>query len=127
MNKDFVTVCLDGAFRVEAPDGSQVDILAACSRGSMARFSLNSGLVSKAVRHRSVDELWFFIAGAGRMWRSDGIREEVVDVGAGVSLSITVGTAFQFESTGGEPLQAIGVTMPPWPGADEAEFVPGKW
>lgn len=127
MSKAFVTVPLANAFRVEAPDGSQVDILAACARGSMARFSLAPRLVSKAVRHRTVEEVWYFIAGTGQMWRSDGVHEEIIDVAAGLSLSIPVGTAFQFKSTGTTPLEAIGVTMPPWPGMDEAEFVPGTW
>jgi len=127
MSKDFVTVALADAFRVEAPDGSQVDVLAACARGSMARFSLAPGLVSKAVRHRTVEELWYFIAGAGQMWRSNGVREEIIDVAEGLSLSIPVGTAFQFKASGTTPLEAIGVTMPPWPGMDEAEFVPGTW
>jgi mannose-6-phosphate isomerase-like protein (cupin superfamily) len=27
----------------------------------------------------------------------------------------------------GEPLAALGITMPPWPGEGEAVFVPGKW
>ncbi len=100
-----------------------MDILASSPRGSMARFSLEPGLVSIAVRHRSVEELWYFVRGEGEMWRSNGTHEEVTPVSPGVSLSILAGTSFQFRSTGMEPLEAIGVTMPPWPGADEAEFV----
>ena len=34
---------------------------------------------------------------------------------------------FQFRSFGYEPLAAIGVTMPPWPGTDESFPVGGKW
>ena len=127
MNTDLAVVRLADAVRVEAPDGSQVDILAGSERGSMARFSLASGLVSKAVRHRTVEELWYFIAGGGHMWRSYAGREDIVEVTPGLSLSIPVGAAFQFKSTGPGTLEAIGVTMPPWPGADEAEFVAGKW
>lgn len=127
MTATFATIRLADAFRVQAPDGSQVDILAACARGSMARFSLEPGLVSKAVRHRTVDELWYIIAGTGDMWLSNGAHEEIVAVATGLSLSIPVGTAFQFKSTGHQTLEAIGVTMPPWPGMDEAEFVSGKW
>ncbi len=127
MSTDLTAVRLADAFRVEAPDGSQVDILAKSERVSMARFSLACGLVSKAVRHRTVEELWYFIAGNGEMWRSNGGHEDIVEVTPGLSLSIPVGTAFQFKSTGPGTLEAIGVTMPPWPGADEAEFVQGKW
>lgn len=125
--RPFTTVRLAEAQTVTAPDGSRVDILSASPRGSMARFSLESGRVSKAVRHRSVEELWYVVAGEGEMWRSDGAREERVALASGVSISILPGTAFQFRSTGAETLEAIGVTMPPWPGMNEAEFVPGKW
>lgn len=37
------------------------------------------------------------------------------------------GTEFQFRSSGPEPLEAIGVTMPPWPGLQEAIEVKGEW
>ena len=54
-------------------------------------------------------------------------RQEIVKVEAGVSLTIPLGTHFQFRSTGKKPLQAIGVTMPPWPGEGEAFEVKGIW
>lgn len=127
MTEKFKTVTLANAATVAAPDGSEVKILASAPRGSMARFSLEPGLVSKAVRHRTVEELWYFVRGEGLMWRSDGVDDEVTPVFPGVSLSILAGTSFQFRSTGLVPLEAIGVTMPPWPGMDEAEFVQGKW
>lgn len=127
MSATFTVVPLKGSLQVTAPDGSQVNILSACAKGSMARFALAPGLVSKAVRHRTVEELWYFIAGTGEMWLRDATREEIVHVYPGLSLAIPVGTSFQFKSTGAEALEAIGVTMPPWPGMDEAEFVPGRW
>ena len=108
---------------VIAPDGSEVRLLCQLSGGSMAHFTLPPGQVSKAVRHRTVQELWYFVGGRGRMWR-DG---ETVDVSKGVSLTIPVGTSFQFRADGETALAAVAVTMPPWPGADEAEFVEGAW
>ena len=45
----------------------------------------------------------------------------------GVSLTIPVGTRFQFRSFGPEPLAAVAVTMPPWPGEGEAMIVTGPW
>lgn len=127
MPEHFKTLAISDAMTVTAPDGSEVKILAASARGSMARFALGPGLVSKAVRHRTVEELWFFIAGEGEMWRAVDGREETVAVTPGVSLSILPGASFQFRSLGSTQLEAIGVTMPPWPGMDEAEFVDGKW
>jgi mannose-6-phosphate isomerase-like protein (cupin superfamily) len=61
------------------------------------------------------------------MWRKQGDLEEIVAVNPGVCLTIPLGTHFQFRSFGYEPLSAIGVTMPPWPGDDEAYAVDGKW
>ena len=52
-----------------APDGSEVRVLCATPRGSMALFTLTPGMVSKAVAHRSVEEIWYFTRGSGRMWR----------------------------------------------------------
>ena len=42
-------------------------------------------------------------------------------------LSIPAGTHFQFRAAAGGPLSAVGVTMPPWPGDNEAYEVPGTW
>ena len=61
------------------------------------------------------------------MWRKAGEREEIVVVDPGICLTIPVGTQFQFRAIGVEPLAAVAVTMPPWPGADEAYFVEGPW
>ena len=110
-----------------APDGSEVRLLGALARGSMAAFRLAPGCVSKAVAHRTVEEIWYFIAGRGRMWRRLGEAEEVTEVGRGVSVTIPTGVHFQFRCDGSEPLEAVAVTMPPWPGADEAYPVAGKW
>lgn len=110
-----------------APDGSEVRILAVLGRGSMAHFRLPPGGVSRAIHHATVEEVWFFVAGRGRMWRKDGTGESTVEVHPGLSLDIPVGTHFQFRADGDQPLEAVGVTMPPWPGPDEAVFVDGPW
>jgi mannose-6-phosphate isomerase-like protein (cupin superfamily) len=110
-----------------APDGSEVRLLCSLPRGSMASFRLASGAVSRAVAHRTVEEIWYFTGGRGRMWRRLGEREEIAEVGPGVSITIPTGTRFQFRCEGGEPLEAVAVTMPPWPGSEEAYCVPGKW
>jgi mannose-6-phosphate isomerase-like protein (cupin superfamily) len=46
---------------------------------------------------------------------------------AGVCLTIPVGTHFQFRASSTEPVAAVGVTMPPWPGKEEAVLVSGLW
>jgi mannose-6-phosphate isomerase-like protein (cupin superfamily) len=123
----FDTKTLNPAPDVMAPDGSAVRILCRVAGGSMAHFSLPPGAVSKPVAHRTVEEVWFVVSGRGRMWRHLGGREQTVDLAPGVSVTIPVGTRFQFRCDGTEPLAAVGVTMPPWPGMDEAYPVAGAW
>jgi mannose-6-phosphate isomerase-like protein (cupin superfamily) len=122
-----VTRALGRAADVIAPDGCEVRILARTPRGSMAHFTLGPGQTSRAVAHRTVEEVWYFLAGTGRMWRRQGEAEEVVDVGPGVSLAVPLGARFQLRNDGAGPLAAVAVTMPPWPGEDEAYFIEGKW
>lgn len=112
---------------VVAPDGSNVRVLSQLPGGSMAHFELPAGQTSCAVGHRTVEELWYILGGTGEMWRRLGEQEAVVDLKPGMSITIPVGTHFQFRATGVEPLTAVGVTMPPWPGHDEAYEVSGPW
>jgi mannose-6-phosphate isomerase-like protein (cupin superfamily) len=118
---------ISAAGRVAAPDGSEVRVLCAVAGGSSALFTLQPDAVARAVVHRSVDEIWYVAAGQGRLWRRRGGQDEIVDLAPGVSLTIPVGTGFQFRNDGAVPLDIFGVTMPPWPGADEAEQVTGAW
>ena len=112
---------------VLAPDGSEIRALLRVGGGSMVHCTLPPGRVTQAVRHRTVEEVWFFLGGHGQVWRKQGEREEIVDVGPGLALSIPLGTHFQFRTLGDEPLTFVITTMPPWPGADEAVGVPGVW
>ena len=125
--ESFHTTRLPAAPDVIAPDGSDVRILLALPRGSMAHFELAAGRTSAPVAHRTVEEIWYFLRGRGEMWRKLHEQEEVVAIAPGVCLTIPVGTHFQFRSFGPEPLAALGITMPPWPGEDEAYAVTGKW
>ena len=110
-----------------APDGSEVRLLCGLSRGALATFTLMPGEVSKAVAHRTIEEVWYFIRGHGRLWRKSGDAEDITEIGAGVSIAIPTGMHFQFRCDGGEPLEAVAATMPPWPGEGEAYVVEGIW
>jgi len=110
---------------VVAPDGSDVRVLLGLKGGGMAHFELAAGKTSKAVVHRTVEEIWYVVSGRGEMWRRQGDREEVVALEPGTCLTIPLGTQFQFRSF--ETLAAVAITMPPWPGEGEATIVPGKW
>ena len=110
-----------------APDGSDVRVLLGLSGGSMAEFELAAGRASAAVTHRTVEEIWYVQEGRGEMWRRQGAREEVVALEPGVCLTIPQGTHFQFKALDGGALRVLAITMPPWPGADEAIVVTGPW
>jgi mannose-6-phosphate isomerase-like protein (cupin superfamily) len=109
-----------------APDGSEVRLLAALDGGSFAHFTLPAGQVSTAVTHRTVEEIWYVVGGVGEVWRKFRGEEHVTPVKPGVALTIPLGASFQFRA-GAEALSFVAATMPPWPGADEAVPVPGKW
>lgn len=103
-----------------APDGSNVRILLTLTAGGLAHFELPPGETSVAVHHRTVEEIWYFVAGEGEMWVGDESGSNVVAVASGVCITIPLGTHFQFRAHGTESLAAVGVTMPPWPGDGEA-------
>ena len=121
------TTVLRPAADAIAPDGSEVRVLLGLSAGGLAHFQLAEGETSVAVRHKTVEEIWFFLGGQGEMWRRHEGHEQVDPVETGTCLTLPLGTQFQFRSLGPGPLQAIGVTMPPWPGSGEAVPVEGKW
>jgi mannose-6-phosphate isomerase-like protein (cupin superfamily) len=123
-----------------APDGSEIRLLVQVSGGSMVHCALQPGQVTQAVRHRTVEEVWFCVAGTGQVWRraasssaqsAEAQREtqpdEVVDLEPGVALSIPRGVAFQFRAAGARALEVVIATMPPWPGDNEAVPVDGLW
>ncbi len=131
--EDFETRFLGEAPDALAPDGSEVrfgPVLVPTSRhpgASVAHFRLESGRVTRAVVHRTVAETWYILAGEGEMWRRQGAREEVTPLAPGTFLTLPVGTAFQFRATGSSPLEAVALTLPAWPGEDEAASVDGPW
>jgi mannose-6-phosphate isomerase-like protein (cupin superfamily) len=93
----------------------------------MAHFTLAPGQTSRAVTHRTVDEIWYVVSGHGEMWRRSATREAIEPLEPGVCLTIPVGTHFQFRASGEQSLTAVAVTLPPWPGDGEALEVTGVW
>jgi len=116
----FETKTISESADESAPDGSEVRLLLRRPGGSMAHFRLELGMCSSPVSHRTVDELWYVVGGAGELWRQRGEVEEITPLLPGVCVSIPAGVAFQFCTTGHEALEFVAVTMPPWPGPDEA-------
>jgi mannose-6-phosphate isomerase-like protein (cupin superfamily) len=113
---------------VVAPDGSEITLLStSLERGSMVLCTLQPGMVTRAVRHRSVEEMWHVKRGVGRLWRSLQGDESTADLAPGVSATIPLGASFQFRCDGDHPLEIVIATMPQWPGEHEAVPSDGPW
>ena len=111
---------------VIAPDGSEIRLLAASAQGatraSLCEVRLSPGAVSRPVYHRSVEEIWYVLAGRGQVWRCPpGAEAEPVDVRPGDTLVIPIGWRFQFRAAPDAGLRFLCYTSPPWPGPDEGQ------
>ena len=126
-SKPYETRTLGAAVDATAPDGTAVRLLLSLAGGSMAHFELPASGVSHAVMHRTVEEIWFVVGGSGSIWRRQEGAERIDPLAPGTSLTIPLGTAFQFRAESGSALAFIAITMPPWPGMDEAVPVLGPW
>lgn len=116
------------AYDTLAPDGSEIRLLHQLGAVSVVHCRLPVGAVSAPVRHKTVQEIWYFLAGTGQVWRRQGEQEQVLAAAPGISLTIPLGTDFQFRNIGALPLEFLIATSPPWPGADEAmPLAAGKW
>ena len=93
----------------------------------MIHDSVAPGAITQAVYHRTVEELWYCIAGRGRLWRSLDGGESTIELEPGASANIPLGTRFQFRNDGDSPLEIIIATAPPWPGGGEAVECDGPW
>ena len=125
--KPYETKTLGEGVDATAPDGTAVRLLLSLAGGSMAHFDLPAGAVSHAVTHRTVEEIWFVVSGRGSIWRSQEGVENIEPLAPGTSLTIPLGTAFQFRAEAGLALAFVAITMPPWPGTDEALPAQGPW
>ena len=110
-----------------APDGTAVRLLLELAGGSLAHFELPAGAVSHAVAHRTVEELWYVVAGRGRLWRRAGTLKASNRSPPAWRRRSRSALSFQFRADDDGPLAFVAVTMPPWPGMDEAVAVEGPW
>jgi mannose-6-phosphate isomerase-like protein (cupin superfamily) len=108
-----------------APDGSEIYFLVGdARRASLVEVRLGAGQTTKAMRHRTVEEIWYVLAGEGRVWQQcPGEAAEVKDVSPGSVLTIRTGCGFQFQAAPRTQLRFLCYTSPPWPGDQEAEAV----
>lgn len=120
-----------------APDGSWVRPLTRSAGASSATFHLPADVTTRAVYHRTVEEHWCVVSGTGRLWiaevssasptHTEGdrtpLRWSQRVLAPGVTAYLPVGAVFQFQAE--TDLVVFGVTVPAWPGDDEAVVVDG--
>jgi mannose-6-phosphate isomerase-like protein (cupin superfamily) len=110
-----------------SPAGAEIRYLIEGETGNMIHATVPPGQVNRATVHATVSEFWHVLSGEGQIWRRDGSDEETTALREGVSIDIPVGTAFQYRCTGAEPLQFLCISMPRWPGDNEATVIEGPW
>jgi mannose-6-phosphate isomerase-like protein (cupin superfamily) len=111
-----------------APDGSEIRFLIDhrhhAQGASVVEATLPPGQVSRSVWHRSVEEVWYILEGCGQVWRcppdAGPSPVESVAVKPGDALTLPTGWRFQFSASPAGPLRFLCITIPPWPGPDEA-------
>ena len=111
----------------KSPAGADIRFIMDGPTGNMIHSTVPPGQINRATIHKTVSEFWYVLEGEGEIWRKDGQEARVTALVAGVSIDIPVGTAFQYRNVGTTPLKFICISMPPWPGDDEASHLDGAW
>lgn len=112
-----------------SPDGAEIRLILRPKVEGVAHHSVCEarfapGQVSRATRHRTVEESWYVLEGEADVWRrapgapaADGT---VTRIGPGDALNVPTGFTFQVRVTGSHPLRLLCSNAPPWPGPAEA-------
>ena len=111
----------------KSPAGADIRFIMDGTTGNMIHSTVPPGQINRATVHKSVSEFWYILEGNGEIWRKDKSEERVTSLVEGVSVDIPVGTAFQYRNIGSEPLKFVCISMPPWPGDEEASHLDGVW
>ncbi|MBL0007104.1 MAG: cupin domain-containing protein [Saprospiraceae bacterium] len=74
-----------------------------------------------AVKHKTFEEIWYFLSGEGEMWQKEVNDGEPIKVKQGDSINIPLGNSFQFRNTDTENLCILIATIPNWPGEEEGK------
>lgn len=112
-----------------SPAGAFVRILIDGPTGGMIHSTVPVGQTNKPVIHHTVSEFWYILEGHGEIWRSNDEGEKITTLLPGTSIDIEPETAFQYRNVSRDAdLKFICITMPPWPGNNEASYVSrGAW
>lgn len=110
-----------------SPAGADIRFIMDATTGNMIHSTVPPRQINRATVHATVSEFWFVLEGIGEIWRKDAQEERVTRLETGVSIDIPVGTAFQYRNIGDVDLKFICISMPPWPGDQEASHLDGAW
>jgi mannose-6-phosphate isomerase-like protein (cupin superfamily) len=111
----------------KSPAGADIRYLMSGETGNMIHATVPPHQINKATVHSSVSEFWYVLEGHGEIWREDTEESGVAVLVPGTSIDIPVGTAFQYRNVSDVELKFICITMPPWRGDSESNYVRGKW
>ena len=64
---DFEHKQLGESYDYLAPDGSEIRLLPNVKGGGMCHCTLPPGKKSLAVKHKTVEEIWYFLSGQGEV------------------------------------------------------------
>lgn len=110
------------------PDGCEVRSLVTTTTSSTEHRTLGVEQATVALV-RPVDEIWWFVQGRARVWRSNGTAQEVADVGPSTAVAVPAGTAAQVQNVGDGPVRFVAVTPIAADGlpGGEPRVVEGRW
>lgn len=111
----------------KSPAGADIRYLMDGELGGMIHSTVPPHQVNRATVHATVSEFWYILEGHGEIWREDDVESCITALLPGTVIDIPVGTNFQYRNISDVDLKFICVTIPPWPGDEEATHVKGVW
>jgi mannose-6-phosphate isomerase-like protein (cupin superfamily) len=121
------TMTLPGNADAKSPAGADIRYLVDGKTGGMIHSTVPAYQINRATVHATVSEFWYVLEGHGQIWRHHGGESGVAELVPGTAIDIPVGTEFQYRNVAATDLKFICITMPRWPGEQEATFVDGPW
>jgi mannose-6-phosphate isomerase-like protein (cupin superfamily) len=93
-----VTIELPTVPDATAPHGSKIRLLPGPTNpvASLVHCRLPSGRTASAISHRTVEEVWYVVAGHGELWRRFGDHEKITPFRPGSRSTSRSGRSFSF-------------------------------
>jgi mannose-6-phosphate isomerase-like protein (cupin superfamily) len=123
----FQTQSLKKDYDYLAPDTSEIRLLPYFDGGGLCHCTMGPNKTSVAVRHKTVNEIWYCLSGEGEINQKRNEVSETRKFSRGDSFTIPVGNSFQFRNIGSTNLCILILTIPKWPGDQEAEMATPYW